>query len=123
MVRLIKDQEADVLSELDIPVTKCIEEDLWRGDHDPVGDKDPGPKLRAFPLFRFHGPRDEANGDWEAGLNDESLLLAEGDGGCYKPGYLKNVHQDSEKREKWVNLSRFAFGLDLHPKDCDMRLS
>ena len=82
MVRLIKDQEADVSSELDIPVTKGIEEDLWRGDHYPVGDKDLGPKIRVSPLFRLHGSGNEANRDGERCLNDGSLLLAEGDGGC-----------------------------------------
>ena len=89
MVRLIKDQEADVSAKLDIPVAKGIEEDLWRGDHDPMGDEDFGPKVRVFPLFRFHGSGNETNGDGERGLDDESLLLAEGDGRCYKPGYLK----------------------------------
>ena len=94
VVRLVKHEQADVATKLDVAMAERVKEHVGRAHDDAVLNEHPDPQLPVFPLVRLVCAGNEPDSDGNVRCDDGLLLPRKCDGRCEEPGDLS--------REKWV---------------------
>ena len=91
VMRLIKDQQANVAPKVDVAMAERVEEHVRSADDDSVRVQNAAPQFWVLPLIRLICARNKANGNGDVSGDDCLLLPCECDCWGDEPGDLSRV--------------------------------